>query len=398
MILIISAVFPPEQVTSAYLNYDLAKRLSKNYKVIVLRPQPSRPHGSHFKEEIWQDPDFETIQINSYTNPKSELFGRFREAIDFSRKCAQYIRRYRKEITFVYNDAWQLFGLYVIARMCNKYNIPYIVPIQDIYPESLFTGKSLPGILNKLLNRPLLYFDRYYQKHSTKVRTISDEMADYLSKTRGIKRDGYLTINNWQNDEDFIEIPPTAKHGNFIFAYVGSINTHANVDLIIKAFITANISNSELWIYGGGNQREMCVKLVEESGVDNIKFGFVSRKEIPLIQAEADVLLLALPKGNGGLCLPSKLTSYLLSGKPIIASVDMDSSTAHIINEEKCGIVVPPDDVDTLSQALIEFYQKTTPEKELMSHNSHRYAITNLTREANLNKLIAEIKKTINND
>ena len=42
-ILIISAVFPPEQVTSAFLNYDLAKALAKDYKVTVLRPKPTRP-------------------------------------------------------------------------------------------------------------------------------------------------------------------------------------------------------------------------------------------------------------------------------------------------------------------------------------------------------------------
>lgn len=34
-VLIISAVFPPEQVTSAFLNYDLACGLAKKYVVTV---------------------------------------------------------------------------------------------------------------------------------------------------------------------------------------------------------------------------------------------------------------------------------------------------------------------------------------------------------------------------
>lgn len=37
-ILIVSAVFPPGQVTSAFLNYDLAHELAKEYEVTVLRP------------------------------------------------------------------------------------------------------------------------------------------------------------------------------------------------------------------------------------------------------------------------------------------------------------------------------------------------------------------------
>lgn len=88
-ILIISAVFPPEQVTSAYLNYDLVKALAKEYVVTVLRPKPTRPIGANFKDD-WSDPDFETVLIDSYTHPESELIGRFKEAWDFSRKSVQY--------------------------------------------------------------------------------------------------------------------------------------------------------------------------------------------------------------------------------------------------------------------------------------------------------------------
>ena len=47
-ILIVSGVFPAEQVTSALMNYDLARELSKKYRVTVLRPYPTRPIGAKF--------------------------------------------------------------------------------------------------------------------------------------------------------------------------------------------------------------------------------------------------------------------------------------------------------------------------------------------------------------
>ncbi len=397
-ILIISAVFPPEQVTSAYLNYDLAKRLSEDYSVVVLRPKPTRPIGACFSNDLWTDPDFETIQIDSYTNPQSQLIGRFKEAIDFSRKCNAYIRKNHTDIDFVYNDGWQLFGLYLIAKECRKYKIPYIVPIQDIYPESLFTGRKLPKSFDRLISYPLRCIDRYYQKHAAMVRTISAEMADYLAESRSIHRDKYLTINNWQNDEDFKEIPDHSRSDSLTFCYVGSLNEHANVDLIIKAFHEANLPNARLNIYGGGNQKAACEKLVTDIGADNIFFGYVSRKEIPEVQAKADALILALPKGNGTLCLPSKLTSYLLSGKPVIASVDAGSSTSNIIKHESCGIVVPPDDLNALRMAFIDFGNKSQTELAQMSQNSRSFAVANLTRETNLEKLLVTIKSVLNND
>ena len=391
-ILIISSVFPPEQVTSAYLNYDLAKALTKEYKVSVIRPKPTRPIGAIFQGG-WSDPDFETVLIDSYTHPESELIGRFKEAWDFSKKSVKYLKEHRNEIAFVYNDGWQLFGLCIIAKACVKYNIPYIVPIQDIYPECLLTKSHFPGVVKKTIEAILKPIDKYYQRHAYRVRTISDEMADYLSSTRKIDRDKYLVVNNWQNDDDFKKLPELEKNDKLVFEYVGSINVHANVDLIIKAFAEAKIPNSELRIYGGGNQKEACQQLVKDLGLINVTFGFISRNEIPTAQAAASVLLLALPAGNGNLCLPSKLTSYLLSGRPVLASVDQDSSTKRILEGEGCGKTVIPDDKEALVRGFKDFAEMTVSEREKMGENSRNYAMTHLTKDVNLTLVINAIKQ-----
>lgn len=393
-ILIISAVFPPEQVTSAYLNYDLAKALAEEYYVTVLRPKPTRPIGASFQDD-WSDPDFDTVLIDSYTHPESELIGRFKEAKDFSRKSVQYLKAHKDEIDFVYNDGWQLFGLNIIAKACVKYNIPYIVPIQDIYPECLLTKSHIPGFAKKIINSILLPVDKYYQKHAYRVRTISEEMADYLSSTRKIDRDKYLVVNNWQNDDDFMNLPVVKEPDKIVFEYVGSINVHANVDLMIKAFAEANIPNSEFRIYGGGNQKENCQQLVKDLGLNNVSFGFVSRNEIPTVQADASVLILALPAGNGNLCLPSKLTSYLLSGRPVLASVDQDSSTKRILEGECCGKTVVPDDKEALINGFKYFAELTTAEREKMGEKSREFAMAHLTREVNLSLVIKSIKQLL---
>ena len=395
-ILIVSAVFPPEQVTSAYLNYDLAKALAKDYKVTVLRPKPTRPIGATFQDN-WSDPDFETVLIDSYTHPESELIGRFKEARDFSRKSVQYLKVHKDEIDFVYNDGWQLFGLNIIAKACVKYSIPYIVPIQDIYPECLLTKSHIPGFAKKIINSILLPIDKYYQKHAYRVRTISDEMADYLSRTRKIDRNKYLVVNNWQNDDDFMNLPAAKSSDKIVFEYVGSINVHANVDLMIKAFSEANIPNSEFRIYGGGNQKEACQQLVKDMGLSNVTFGFVSRNEIPAVQAAASVLVLALPTGNGNLCLPSKLTSYLLSGRPVLASVDQDSSTKRILEGEGCGKTVVPDNKEAFIAGFKFFADKTHEQMTKMGERSREYAMAHLTREVNLSLVINTIKQIVNN-
>ena len=85
-ILIISAVFPPEQVTSALMTYDIARELAKSYKVTVLRPRPTRPIGAHFDNVEPEREPFETILADTYTCPESRLIGRMKESISFSKQ------------------------------------------------------------------------------------------------------------------------------------------------------------------------------------------------------------------------------------------------------------------------------------------------------------------------
>jgi len=172
---------------------------------------------------------------------------------------------------------------------------------------------------------------------------------------------------------------------------------HANVDLIIKAFARANIPNSELIIYGGGNQKDNCVKMVEEMGLKNVRFGFVKRTEIPQVQANASALVLALPTGNGNLCLPSKMTSYMLSGKPVLASVDQDSATTRYINEAQCGISVEPDSIDALVEGFRSMAAKSKEQLKVFGENSRAFAEKHLTKAVNLRKVVDAIQEIINN-
>lgn len=394
-ILIISAVFPPEQVTSALLNYDMAKELSKKYDVTVLRPYPTRPIGMKFEYSGLEDESFKTILINSYTHPQSQFIGRFRESIDFGLKCAAYIRKKHKGIVFIYNSAWQLFGESIVAYMAKKYHIPYMIPVQDIYPECLFTKWNKSSLYKKIIFALLKPIDAYYQCNAARIRTITDEMGNYLSETRKIPRDRYLIVNNWQNDEDFENISNNIPDDKIRFVFVGSINVHANVEVIIKAFAEAKIPNSELILYGGGNQKENCMELVRQMGLDNVLFDFVKREQIPQVQSQASVLVFALPTGNGNLCLPSKMTSYMLSGKPILASVDENSATTRYINEARCGLSVKPDSIPALVEGFKKMATMSREQLRVFGDNSIKFAQKNLTREINLRKVCDAIEAEI---
>jgi len=395
-ILIISGVFPPEPVTTAYMNHDLAMTLHDKHDVTVLRPFPSRPEGTRYTQrDIKMDVPYKCITLESYTCPSSSLIGRFRESISFGLACRRYIKEHHKEYEYIYNASWQLFGYYIVAKTAVQYDLPYMIPIQDIYPETLFTGKRYPKIVEVFASAFLKPMDCYYQRHAHKVRTITDEMRDYLSETRHVPKEQYLVVNNWQENDQFTYIEP--KHSDIItFAYVGSVNNHSNTDFVIESFLKAGLDNARLIVYGKGNKREDCIELVKRyHAEDRVLFDSVARDEVPRVQSDADVLVLALPKENARFSLPSKITSYMLSGRPILASVDEISASTRYITGSKAGIAVPPDDGDKMAEAFSLFARMDFTERTAMGKNGRKFALEDLTKEANLSIVVKEITNRI---
>ena len=396
--LIVASVFPPDAVTSAYLNIDLANALAKDGFVTVIRPFPSRPKGVTYSEkDVSEYDNFETVLVDSYRCPSSKVFGRFRESISFGKACKKYIEEHHDEIDFIYNHSWHLFGYYMVAKTAVLYGIPYMTVVQDIYPESLFTSRSLPGFIQKIIMKTLGRLDRYTLRNAARVRTISEEMRSYLIRTRGLDEKKVFAVDNWQDDSNHFYQPLDAKKESFVLEYLGSINSHSNVDLIIRAFAKAQLQNAELRIYGGGNKKDECVQLVKELGLNNVRFDFVQRDDVPKVQAEASVLVLALSKGNGAFSLPSKVTSYMLSGRPIVASVDVESATTRYIKNAVCGMAVPPADEEALAQAFKVLYTIKPEKLAEMGANARRFAETHLTRDYNLNIVVNQINEIIQN-
>lgn len=385
LVLVVSCVFPPEPVVSARLSDDIFKALKKEgFGVKVLHPKATRPNGYQFDESITICLD--EVVANSYTCPESSLFGRFKESYSFGKATEKYIKQHHQEIEAIYANTWPLFGQYYLAKTAKKYCIPYYIHIQDIYPESYCY--KMPRVLGIVLHKALLPIDKYVLRNAKAVIAISPSMIPFLSETRGVDASKFTLVRNWQDDRSYIEVykPITTKGEDCHIMYLGSINPTANVALIIKACKKLDPTKIRLSIIGNGPEKENCMSLAEQVGL-KVSFNTVGPEQVAEVQGTAGVLVLCLKKGVAKTATPSKLTAYMLSGRPIIASVDLDSDCANIINEAGCGLVVEPDDEDALCNAIQELSQKSIEELNEMGKAAFDYAVAHLSKERNLSIL-----------
>ena len=246
-VLIVTGVFYPEPIVSANLLTDLATELSKKYDVTVLRPKPTRPAG--FKQPAYNNNEFpfKVVEINSYTCAESSFLGRFHESYSHGKICARYIKEHLDSIDFIYNDSWHLFGVYMVSRAAVMCKIPYITPVQDIYPESLMSKLPKVKVLQKMVMGILGPLDKYTLIHAKRIHTISDKMVDQLSSTRNIPKANFVVVRNWQNEKAFIDYRNQGiqcKEDYFTFMYLGNIGPLAGVDTLFEAFKLSGLKNA----------------------------------------------------------------------------------------------------------------------------------------------------------
>jgi len=387
-ILILSAVFPPEPIVSSKLSFDIANALSEKNAVTVLSPKPSRPFGFQFKSDSLNF-KFEHIHSNTYTCPSSSIIGRFRESYSFGKCIYNYITANHKNIDIIYANVWALFSQYYVVKTAKKYNVPIVIHVQDIYPESL-TNK-IP-VIRPLINLLWLPIDKYVLRNSTKVIAISDKMKMYLVNTRNLETKKVSVVQNWQDEELFIRYDlhkeSIQKNGmTFTFMYLGNIGPVAGVELLIDAFSMVKIENCRLVIAGSGSMKELLEKKVKDLVNNNIEFWDVPDGKVPEIQSYADIMILPIKKGSASSSIPSKLPAYMFSKKPIIACVDSDSDTANAITSAACGWVLAPEDSVSLSEKMEYIASLSNEVLEEKGENGFKYALTNYSKKNNLLKL-----------
>lgn len=397
-VLIITATFPPEPVVSSYLSQDIAFELAIKNEVTVLCPRPTRPFGYNFEDNkiIENQVPFKRIQLASFTSSQFSLFERFRESYSIGKSCARYIKKSHSNIDVIYVNTWPIWGQFFVVQTAKYFNLPVIIHVQDIYPESLM-GK-LP-VLKKLVFRLLLPYDKYIQQNAAKVITISENMRSLLIKTRKLKASNVEVIYNWQNEYSFINYRERKnilqENTPFTFMFLGSLNATAAVYNLINAFGKSDLKNARLVIAGNGPEKVNLISLAKAFQNAHIEFWDANIQCVPEIQDHANVLLLNLCKGAAQFAMPSKLPAYMFSQKPVIAAVDENSDIAQLIINADCGWIVPPENIERLADAMRNATLNSPDTLKILGENGFNYAMKYLSKTTNLTKIIQVIENIV---
>ena len=143
-------------------------------------------------------------------------------------------------------------------------------------------------------------------------------------------------------------------------------------------------SRTRFVLLGDGNQRRQLE--AAGAGVSTLEFlQPVSTEEFPAALKAADVLLVNERPGVAQMAVPSKLTSYFRSGKPILAATDSRGFTAEELTASGAGVCVPADRPDLLLTEARRLGTDTALAEQL-GEAGRRYCDAVLSKEAALDR------------
>ena len=406
-ITIISAIYPPEPQVSARMAFDLANYLAaQGHCVTVVCPQPSRPLSAEYsqfkcadKPVVTNENGIKLVRLPSFTAPESRMIPRMRESFSFGREVTKYLAAEQIRPAVLYVNSWPLFAQALIALFAKKNGIPIVLQIMDIYPEALI--RKLPTFLRSVIYMPLQRLDAWIARSAAQVVVIAESMRRTYTDNRKLSIDSVVIIPTWQDETVFENVPPRseccARYGIpslFTFLYLGNIGPVAGVDLLISAFARADISDAQLVVVGDGTAKSDCVEQVKRLNLSRVHF--ISDPDIgnvPVLQGMANVCVLPMKSGAGMSSIPSKLPSYLFSGKPIIATVDLESDTARFVRQAECGWVGVAGDSFWLADKMTEVARLPMEQLDAIGRQGKEFGLAHFSKSKGVVRLADTILK-----
>lgn len=383
-ILLLTQYFWPE---TFLVNEVVADMRALGCEVTVLTGQPNYPDGDIFGGySAWgigrqiHPQGYEIFRIPVIARKKSGL-RRILNYASFILSAGFFgpvlLRGQRYDVVFVYGLSPVLQALpALLIRRLKKAAL--VVWVQDLWPETLhFTGAvKADWILNAVAK-----VTSYIYRHCDLLLAQSNGFVERIRRLAG--DDVLIAVHPNPgpavSDVGPVEQPLALDPGfNIIFA--GNFGAAQSMETILDAAAIVDDPVCRFVLVGSGSRTPWLKQEIERRGLtDRVKLaGRFPPSAMPGIFQQASALLVTLARSEGlALTVPSKLSTYLAVGKPILGSLDGEAN--EMINGSGSGFAVPAEDAPALAAAINKLVAMSAEQRAEMGRAGRNYFETHLS-------------------
>lgn len=407
-VLFMRGYFLPETASDNQMIMEFITDLSENgFAVKVLCPLPTRGVDNNVrnkykkkKQEIIND----NLVIRRFFLPKESKKVTLRALRYFMQNVYQigYALTHQYDVLFLYSTP-PTNGFVGAMLRCMKKK-PFVYYLHDVFPDSLISA-GMVSQDSKIFKIGRKVEDFSY-RHADKVIAVSKGIERNI-REKGVPKDKTSVVYNWVDEHKITRIPREENtlieefnidRNKFLVTYAGNIGEAQGVLTILEtAELLREDSGIHFVIIGNGSQQQHCEAIVKERHLDNITMiPMQGIDRLSEVYSLGDVSLVLCKKGFGSSGMPSKMGSIMSASTAVLASFDMDSELADIIQKFNTGICVPPEDAEKVKDAIVYLRDKPELVKQF-GKNGRKYLLHNMTRHVCVGALINEIHDVLSN-
>lgn len=229
--------------------------------------------------------------------------------------------------------------------------------VQDLYS----VGVTETGAGSGAAARGLARLESLVLRRADGISVIHERFRDRAVSALGVDPDRVAVIRNWTHiepapsfDRDAFRARLGWRDNEVIVLHAGAMGEKQALINVVAAARLAESRGSgvRFVLLGGGGQRAMLQEAARGCGAVEFRDPLPGDEYVKAM-ASADVLLVNEKPGVQEMAVPSKLTSYFSTGRPVLAATDPGSITAAEVEMSEAGVVVPAGDPAALVAAAL---------------------------------------------
>lgn len=306
------------------------------------------------------------LRLRHWVPKRTGLVGRGLMEATFLAMTVPAILRDRSTVIVAVTPSLSALGASIIARRGR----PLGVIVQDLVGngavQSGTTGERASGAIASIEYRMLRKADL--------VGVIARGFTDVLHR-HGVQPSKIVDVPNFTRIEPASISRDDARRAlgwpidRFLVVHTGNMGMKQGLGTVVEAARRTDDEGGDLLfvLVGDGNQRAQLER--ESQGVRSLLFvDPLPDDQYPMALAAADVLLLCERPGATEMSLPSKLTSYVTTDRPIVASVEPGGITHDFVSGEGIAVTTAAGSTEELLQGLRELRYATPNDEQLPRH------------------------------
>ena len=402
-VLLVTTNYWPEPTGIAIYTTDLAEAL-KTYKhqVTVLTSLPHYPwwkvpkEFAYLGEGVTSHNGIEVIRAKHLVPPKMNAMLRIRFEFSMWWNLKRVAKRFKDNEFDVVIACIPTVAAGVIGnKIAKKLGLPFGLIVQDLSGA----GAKQSGLRGGALISKVAHLVEGTALHgANSLVLVSPAMRDVVVGL-GVESKKVNQILNYsaRSIDSVDKVVARKKFGwgsnDFVVIHTGNMGAKQDLENVVRAAnVLSGESKIKIYLVGHGNQESILTALCE--GKSNIAvMPAVSDEDYSALLSAADLLLVNERSTQMEMSLPSKLTSYLYSERPVLAAVPRGGATWKFL--EGVAELVDAGDPKKLA-TKIEELSKNQSRLDQLAKLGSEFAVKHLDPEIGRAKYLNWVQELLN--